>query len=56
MQSPFMSYKFTILRSLTELLKTQSKKLDWGVPVVAQPIKNLTSLHKDVGSIPAPRA
>ena len=25
-----------------------------GVPVVAQQVKNLTSIHKDVGSIPDP--
>ena len=29
-----------------------SKKYDPGVPVVAQQVKNLTSNHKDAGSIP----
>ena len=24
----------------------------WGVPVVAQQVKNLTGIHDDVGSIP----
>ena len=27
-----------------------------GIPVVAQQVMNLTSIHKDVGSIPRPRS
>ena len=29
-----------------------SKSLSPGVPVVAQQVKNLTSIHEDAGSIP----
>ena len=31
---------------------TQKKKKKVGVPVVAKQVKNLTSIHQDVGSIP----
>ena len=31
-----------------------AKDFEWGVPVVAQQVKNLTSLHEDAGSIPGP--
>ena len=32
--------------------KKKKKKVSTGVPVVAQWVKNLTSIHEDVGSIP----
>ena len=28
------------------------KNLNWGVPIVAQQVKNPTSIYEDVGSIP----
>ena len=33
--------------------KKRAKKVNTGVPVVAQLVKNLTSIHEDAGSIPA---
>ena len=33
--------------------KKRAKKVNTGVPVVAQLVKNLTSIHGDAGSIPA---
>ena len=32
--------------------KAEIKMAAWGLPVVAQQVKNLTSIHEDVGSIP----
>ena len=32
--------------------KTTLKKTRWGVPIMAWQLKTLTSIHKDVGSIP----
>ena len=34
------------------IFELSSVKLSVGVPVVAQHVKNLTSIHEDVGSIP----
>ena len=34
-----------------EILRYKSNKI-WGIPIVAQSVTNLTSIHEDVGSIP----
>ena len=39
-------------RSLKLCKKTHEKYVGLGVPVVAQQVKSLTSIHEDAGSIP----
>ena len=38
---------------LSEISQSKNKKYCIGVPVVAQQLTNLTSIHEDAGSIPA---
>ena len=42
----FFEYGFTLYRVYNQALATE------GVPMVAQCVKNLTSIHKDASSIP----
>ena len=46
------SKKASLFWGLVTLNNSCKKKLDIGVPVVAQRVKNTTSIHEDVGSIP----
>ena len=47
-----MSFKETEAANWKNKTKKTLKYLFWGVPFMAQQVKNPTSIHKDVGSIP----
>ena len=50
----YEKFKFMRLAKLTEvrIYSENKKKEKGGVPIVAQQVKNATSIHEDVGSIP----
>ena len=47
-----MKYNTTERFNKTKNLHFEKNKETWGVPTVAQQVKNLTSIHEDVGLIP----
>ena len=44
----FFNYRITTETYIKGVLK----RVVWGVPIVAQQLKNLTSIHEDTGLIP----
>ena len=45
-------YDKTLIQNIQRTFKSQLKKKNLGVPIVAHPLMNLTTNHEDTGAIP----